>query len=125
MTGQLSVANLSLFSLIDSGATHLYIARKIVDQLEWKKESLVYPFITVTPAGDVYQSQNCFKDILVKIGNQKLFANLVVIDIDDYDVILGIDWLSTHHVVIDCQKKKVEFRPPKETGFQFKGTSRS
>ena len=44
---------------------------------------------------------------------------------DDYDVILGMDWLSTHHAVIDCQKKKVEFRPPKETGFEFKRMPRS
>ena len=27
--------------------------------------------------------------------------------------------------MIDCQKKKVEFRPPKETGFEFNGTPRS
>ena len=44
---------------------------------------------------------------------------------NDYDVILGMDWLSTHHAVIDCRKKKVEFRPPEGIGFEFKGTSRS
>ena len=44
---------------------------------------------------------------------------------DDYDVILGVDWLSTHHAVIDCQKKKVEFLPPKETRFEFKGMTGS
>ena len=53
VTGQLPVANLSLFTLIDSNATHSYIARKIVYKLEWKKECLASPFITVTHAGDV------------------------------------------------------------------------
>ena len=105
MTGQLPVTNLSLFTLIDSGATHSFIASKIADKLEWKKECLDYPFITVTPAGDVYKSHNWFKDVLVKIENQKLFANLVIIEMDDYDVILGMDWLSTHHTLIDCRRK--------------------
>ena len=69
VTGQLPVANLSLFTLIDSGATHSFIASKIADKLEWKKECLAYPFITVTSAGDVYKSHNWFKDVPVKIGN--------------------------------------------------------
>ena len=58
VTSQFPVANLSLFALINSGATHSFIANKIVDKLEWKKECLAYPFITMTPAGEVYKSQN-------------------------------------------------------------------
>ena len=37
----------------------------------------------------------------------------------DYDVILGMDWLNTHHVVIDCRKKRVLFRPPEKEEFEF------
>ena len=94
--GQLPVTNLSLFTLIDSGATHSFIASKIADKLECKKECLAYPFITVTPTGDVYKSHKWFKDVPVKIGNRKLFTNLVVIEMDDYNIILEMDWLSTH-----------------------------
>ena len=125
VTAQLPVTNLSLFTLIDSGATHSFIANKVADKLEWKKECLAYPFITMTPAGKVYKSQKWFKDVSVKIGNKKLLTNLVVIEMDDYDVILGMDWLSSHQALIDYRGKKVEFRPPKGTDFEFKGTSRS
>ena len=34
LTSQLSIANLSLYTLIDSGATHSFILRKVVDKLE-------------------------------------------------------------------------------------------
>ena len=80
VTGQLLVTNISLFTLINFGATHSFIANKIADKLEWKKECIAYPFITVTPTGEVYNYQNWFEDIPVKIGNHKLFANLVVIE---------------------------------------------
>ena len=61
VTGQLSVANLSLYTLIDSGASHSYLANRLIDKLEWNKESLTYPFITVTPARDMYESVTWFK----------------------------------------------------------------
>ena len=28
-------------------------------------------------------------------------------DISDFDVILGMDWLMAHRVVIDCDRKRV------------------
>ena len=43
---------------------------------------------------------------------------------EDYDIILGMDWLSAHHAVIDCRKKRVQFQPPEGEEFDFKGTSR-
>ena len=48
--------------------------------------------------------------------------NLIVIDMTDYDVILGMDKLSTHHTVIDCWKKRVCFQPLKAKSFKFQGT---
>ena len=43
---------------------------------------------------------------------------------EDYDVILGMDWLSAHHAVIDCRRRRVQFQPPDSEEFNFKGTSR-
>ncbi|TYK13576.1 pol protein [Cucumis melo var. makuwa] len=39
---------------------------------------------------------------------------------DDFDVILGMDWLSANHASIDCFGKEVVFNPPSETSFKFK-----
>ena len=63
VTGQLPVANLSLYSLIDSGATHSFIASKVAEKLEWDRQILSYPFITITPAGDTYESTSWFRNV--------------------------------------------------------------
>ena len=57
----------------------------------------------------MYQSMTWYKDVLVKDQDYAMYANLIVIDMIDYAVILSIDWLSTHHVMIDCRKKRVCF----------------
>ena len=63
VTGQLSVANLSAYSLIDSGASHSFIAAHTSNKLEWKKEVFTQPFYTVTPAGDLYKSTSWFRNV--------------------------------------------------------------
>ncbi|KAA0052288.1 hypothetical protein E5676_scaffold113G001050 [Cucumis melo var. makuwa] len=40
---------------------------------------------------------------------------------EDFNVILGMDWLSANHASIDCFRKEVVFNPPSGTSFKFKG----
>ena len=53
----------------------------------------------------MYQSTTWYKDVLVKVQDYVIYTNLIVIDIMNYDIILSIDWLLTHHAAIDCRKK--------------------
>ena len=39
------------------------------------------------------------------IKGRKLLADLVLLDVMDFDVILGMDWLSQHYAIVDCQRK--------------------
>ena len=38
----------------------------------------------------------------------------------DFDIIMGIDWLSWHRATLDCYKKEVRLVRPKEPGVIFK-----
>ncbi|KAL4026723.1 hypothetical protein IC575_015162 [Cucumis melo] len=51
-----------------------------------------------------------------------LDVTLLVLDMQDFDVILGMDWLSANHANIDCFGKEVVFNPPSGASFKFKGT---
>ena len=37
---------------------------------------------------------------------------MILLDIHDFDVILGMDWLSRHHVTVNCYRKEVRFCRP-------------
>jgi hypothetical protein len=47
----------------------------------------------------------------VSICGRVLPANLVVLPMFSYDVILGMDWLTRHSAVIDCARKQVTLTP--------------
>ncbi|XP_075500095.1 uncharacterized protein LOC142538678 [Primulina tabacum] len=45
----------------------------------------------------------------VQMSTRLFFADLIVIPMVAFDVILGMDWLSSYHAVIDCVGKTVKF----------------
>ncbi|KAL2230621.1 UNVERIFIED_CONTAM: Transposon Tf2-12 polyprotein [Sesamum indicum] len=50
---------------------------------------------------------NVRKGSLVRIGDVNLPIDLIVLDLKEFDVILGMDWLAQHKAIVDCYKKKV------------------
>ena len=58
-------------------------------------------------------------DSRVIIGGQEFMADLILLDIHDFDVILGMDWLSRHHATVDCYRKEVRFCRPGQTEVVF------
>ncbi|XP_020528265.1 uncharacterized protein LOC110007981 [Amborella trichopoda] len=47
--------------------------------------------------------------------------HLILLDIQDFDVILGMDWLSTPHAIVDCRDKIVTLRRPNQPELNFFG----
>ena len=48
--------------------------------------------------------------------------DLVLLDMHDFDVILGMDWFSSYHASVHFFEKEVVFRPPSELEFLFKAS---
>ncbi|KAL7238230.1 hypothetical protein ACSBR2_004350 [Camellia fascicularis] len=55
------------------------------------------------------------------VGKALLYVDLLPLDIDHFDCILGIDWLTKYHAIIDCVAKFVVFRPLGLPEFVFDG----
>ncbi len=68
----------------------------------------------VLPSGDIMLSSYWLHAVPVVISKRELRADLVMLDMTDYDVILGIDFLSKYEATIDCKAKTVGFKPPRE-----------
>ncbi|KAL0546184.1 hypothetical protein IC582_016090 [Cucumis melo] len=74
-----------------------------------------------TPSGVVMLSKEKIKACQVGVASHMLDVTLLVLDMQDFDVILGMDWLSANHASIDCFRKEFVFNPPSGTSFKFKG----
>lgn len=59
-------------------------------------------------------STHWLRAVPINILERELYSDLVVLDIHDYDIILGMDFLSKYGVSIECHKQKVVFEPEVE-----------
>ena len=53
-----------------------------------------------------------------------LKANLILLEMLDFDVILGMDWLSNHRASMNCFTKKIWFEKPGYLELEFVGDRR-
>ena len=121
VTSMLSVANKKAYVLINSGATHSFVSTVFGMHLDRPCNALSQPLLVSTPVGDVVLVEEVYKDCVLKIEDKELILDLIPLTIHDFDLILGMNWLSSYHASIDCFKKEVIFRMPIETEFKFYG----
>ena len=57
----------------------------------------------------------------MEISGTLLIVDLRVMDMSDFDVILGMDWLIAYRVVIDCEHKRVTVYTQYGTRVVFQG----
>ncbi|KAL5560127.1 hypothetical protein UlMin_036338 [Ulmus minor] len=121
VAGQLSIAGISAYALIDSGATHSFVSPAFTERSDRVIDKIEGVFTTMLPSGAVMLSNKWLRDMPIIVDDRVLNVNLVVLEMHDYDVILGMDWLSKYNAKIDCHKKRVSFEPTKGQKFAFQG----
>ena len=104
------------YILIDSGATNSFINPTLAKKLGKSLSILDAPFCVSMPSGNFLEA-SVLKDFPLLIEGHVLTADLVVLGIYDFDIILGMDWLSKHHATIECHEKEVLFQPSRVPSF--------
>ncbi|KAL0534031.1 hypothetical protein IC582_028308 [Cucumis melo] len=121
VTGTLPILGHYAFVLFDSGSSHSFISSVFVQHVGLEVEPLGSVLSVSTPSREVLLSKEKIKACQVEIANHVLDVTLLVLDMRDFDVILGMDWLSANDACIDCFGKKVVFNPPSRPSFKFSG----
>ncbi|KAL8105647.1 hypothetical protein AgCh_029446 [Apium graveolens] len=121
MKGTLNVNSLCAKVLIDSGATRSFVSQDFVSKLNHPVEYL-NEIMTVELANQerVSVNQVC-GNYEIEISGSKFCVDLIPFKLGEFDIILGMDWLSKHDAQIDCRNKKVMVKMPDERIVTFKG----
>ncbi|TYK28231.1 pol protein [Cucumis melo var. makuwa] len=75
-------------------------------------EPLYHVLSVSTPSGENMLSKEKVRAFQIEIVGYVIEVTLLVLDMHDFDVILGMDWLAANHASIDCSRKEVAFNPP-------------
>ena len=124
VTGQLSSAGTFYTVLFDSGATHSFVSARVIDQMCRPSDMFDRGFQTVLHNGDLVVSQRWIRALPVEVDGRELSVDLVELSMDDFDMILGMDWLSKYGATIDCRRRMVTFAPEGEEPFVLVGSTR-
>ena len=85
--------------------------------MAWQASKMLFPLSVVTSLSDELETDIFFPSCPVLVEGRELLADLVLLDVIDFDVILGMDWLAQHYASLDCREKVVIFRIPNDEEF--------
>lgn len=80
------------------------------------------PYKVFTPRNKILVSDLLQLHCPVEIDGRNMLANLIQLKMNDFDVILGMDWLAKNYAKVDCYNKnnKIEFALSQVIGeFEF------
>ena len=107
--------------LFDSGTSHSFIAASVVIKLGLEVEALEKPLYVSSPLGIRARIGMICRGCELEISGILLIVDLRVMDMSEFDVILGMDWLTAYRVIIDCEGRRVTAYTQDGTRVVFQG----
>jgi hypothetical protein len=117
----LQINDYQMHVLFDSGATQFFIANKNVTKLSKEIKRVEKGFIIRTPLGETVETNVVFEGVGININGCELEADLIPLELSDFDIILGMNWLGKNKACLDCFTKTVTFKGAKGETMVFKG----
>ncbi|GKA16061.1 retrotransposon protein, putative, ty3-gypsy subclass, partial [Tanacetum coccineum] len=119
-----------LFSAADASSSVQKTLSSILETLSFVHEALIFPstlldhyLSTSMPMGNIVVISHEFRRCPLRVGDNIRLGNLLPLEMSDFDIILGMDWLTKHRATIDCHKKRVIFGDLNNPEFIYHDTS--
>ena len=94
--------------MIDPGSTHSYVCiEHVVDKITSVERLLYDMHVTSRQSVNV---NRVYKNWPIVVHDGEFSVDLIALPFHEFNLILGMDWLSKHKAIIDCDKKTVALR---------------
>ncbi|XP_073289404.1 uncharacterized protein [Primulina huaijiensis] len=121
VAGTIFINEMPAYVLFDSGATHSFISKRFTKKLGLTPELLVEPFRVATPTSKTIETHRVHRKCKIWINEHIFQAELIQLNMVEFDVTLGMDWLSKNHALVDCRMKNVKLRAPNQEEVIYHG----
>nr|GEU64686.1 putative reverse transcriptase domain-containing protein [Tanacetum cinerariifolium] len=122
ISGTLYMYDCGVFVLFDTGSTHSVVSIAFSKHLKVPSIPLDHALPISTPMLNSMIISYEFRNCPLRVGDDIHFANLIPLEMSDFDIILGIDWLIEHQATIDCYLKHVIFGNLNNPEFIYHGS---
>ncbi|CAN4076703.1 unnamed protein product [Withania somnifera] len=121
VTGTLSIFSHNVYTLIDPGSTLSYVTPLVLWEVQKNTELLHRPLEVATPTGESIIARRIYHDCIVTICGRDTLADPIELEMVEFDVIMGMDWLASCYATMDCRTKRVCFHFPNEAILEWEG----
>ena len=70
------------------------------------------PIRVSTPMGESVMVEKVYRSCLVTFVGSNTHVDLIILEMVDFDVILGMTWLSPNFAILDCNAKTITLAKP-------------
>ncbi|KAA3474418.1 Gag-Pol polyprotein [Gossypium australe] len=105
ITDTFSLYNTNVIALIDPGSNHSYICMNLASNKSLSIESTEFAIKVSNPLGKYVLVDKICKNCPLTTRGYCFLADLMLLPFDEFDVILGMDWLTLHDTVVNYRQK--------------------
>lgn len=109
-----------IYILFDLGMTRSFIVMRIMKQIGEEPYMTGKWYTISTPLGKVVNVYVTYIRIRVSVNRCKTKVDLIPLQLHDYDVILGMNWLSMYKAQKNCFAKIITLQTPDGRRVVFK-----
>lgn len=95
--------------LIDRGTSHLFISARFVSASKLWIELLPYPLHVSAPFSKVVELRDLCKVCTLTIVGYEFTFDFILLEMVNFNIIVGMEWLTTFRAHIDCYRRRVTF----------------
>ena len=124
ITGMILVYDHDAYALVNPGATHSFISVPFIERHQIESQPIDGRMVVSVPNEDTMISVRIVPGSRLVIQNKDFPADLIVLGVHDFVIVLGMDWLSKHRATLDCYTKEIRLVRLEEPGVIFRGIKR-
>ncbi|XP_073133614.1 uncharacterized protein [Henckelia pumila] len=107
VAGTILINTKPAYVLFDCGDTHSFISKRLTKKIGLISENITEP-LRVATSNKIIETLKIHRKCKMCVCEQIFDADLVELNMVEFDVILGMDWLSRNHAVVNCRDKNVK-----------------
>ncbi len=101
--GMINKQTLSI--LIDLGTSHSYIDPSLIERFHLPRRKHDHPWMVQLATGTKRKVSDLVKRCPLEMNGLVKVVDLNIIPLGSYHVLIGMDWLESHHAILDCYNK--------------------
>ena len=85
------------------------------------REKLAYDMHVTSPLGHSVSVNSIYRNCPIVIQAREFLVDLITLPFREFDLILGMDWLTKHRAIVDCGQKTIVLRCPDQSEVIIQG----